>query len=437
MFRRGRVFLIIGCLAQLALAQTSGARLTLGERAFTASKIYSMLQFYFSGWKALPELDLDVAYRNYLERALATDDRRQFDLATMEFVARLHNGHTLFSDSWLTQNYGQPMGFYARPLDGKWVVEISGLPSIKPGDVVAKVEDTDIEIYFRQQQKYIAGSSETAQRHNFFFLAYLFPQQFTLTLGNGRKISIDRSTSKLPVETRVNTEGRWLRQDTVGYIRIPSLANPVLEEKALAFVNQFQKAKALVIDVRNNAGGLSARRLTKALMDSTYRTWKESTPVHISLFEYFNEMNKGAQSKEIPDFERGYMSAFSELFDGSQLTWGGEQVPPEHPIFHGRIIFLVDGGCASACEELLEAFKDNHRGTLVGETTEGTAGPSYIHDFHNGMTIGIAVKCRYFPDGSEFEGIGIKPDVEIHPSVDDLRNGRDVVLDKALELPEK
>jgi len=97
----------------------------------------------------------------------------------------------------------------------------------------------------------------------------------------------------------------------------------------------------------------------------------------------------------------------------------------------------VDGGCASACEELVQPFKDNQRGTLVGETTEGTAGPAYIHDFHNGMTIGVAVKRRYFPDGSEFEGVGIKPDVEVRPSIDDLKNGRDVVLDKALELAEK
>ena len=102
MLRRGRVFLIIGFLVRFATAQSSkDAKLTLSERAFTASKVYSMVQLYFSGWKNLPELDLDIAYRNYLEKALASDDRRQFDLATMEFVARLHNGHTLFSDSWL------------------------------------------------------------------------------------------------------------------------------------------------------------------------------------------------------------------------------------------------------------------------------------------------------------------------------------------------
>jgi C-terminal processing protease CtpA/Prc len=36
-----------------------------------------------------------------------------------------------------------------------------------------------------------------------------------------------------------------------------------------------------------------------------------------------------------------------------------------------------------------------------------------------------------FPDGSPFEGVGIRPDLEVLPSVDDLRAGRDVVLEAA------
>ena len=82
-------------------------------------------------------------------------------------------------------------------------------------------------------------------------------------------------------------------------------------------------------------------------------------------------------------------------------------------------------------------FKENHRATLIGKTTEGTSGPAYLHDFGNGMTVGIAPLRQYFPDGSEFEGIGIKPDVEVHPSIEDLRSGKDAVLDKALELSAK
>jgi len=266
-WRSGCLLLIFCCTTQFISAQTQvGGKLAAGEQAFIASKIYSLVQLYFSGWKSLPELDSDIAYRNYLERALATDDRREFDLATMEFLARLRNGHTVLWDSWLTKNYGQPMGFYARPLDAKWVVQSSVIPNIKAGDVLSKIDDTEVETFSRQHQKYIAGSNEAAQRHNLFLLTYLFPAQFTVTLEDGRKIRVDRIARKLPEETKRIPEGHWLSEDVTAYIRIPSFAHSRSEEKALSYVTQFQKAKTLIIDVRNNAGGTVPRRLMNSLM---------------------------------------------------------------------------------------------------------------------------------------------------------------------------
>jgi carboxyl-terminal processing protease len=50
------------------------------------------------------------------------------------------------------------------------------------------------------------------------------------------------------------------------------------------------------------------------------------------------------------------------------------------------------------------------------------------------MNIRIAVRRDYFPDGSEFEGVGIMPDVEVHTTIEDLKKGKDPILEKALEL---
>lgn len=44
--------------------------------------------------------------------------------------------------------------------------------------------------------------------------------------------------------------------------------------------------------------------------------------------------------------------------------------------------------------------------------------PEYIQDLGDGMKIGIVAKRQYFPDGTEFEGAGIKPDLEVQPSVE-------------------
>jgi len=73
------------------------------------------------------------------------------------------------------------------------------------------------------------------------------------------------------------TEGRWLKPHETAYIRIPAFFGPALEEQALSYVRQFHCAKVLIIDVRNNAGGIPPTRLISAIMDRPHRGWAEST----------------------------------------------------------------------------------------------------------------------------------------------------------------
>ena len=58
-------------------------------------------------------------------------------------------------------------------------------------------------------------------------------------------------------------------------------------------------------------------------------------------------------------------------------------------------------------------------------------------DLANGMMMNISAVRHTFPDGSQFEGVGIAPDIAVENSAEDLRAGRDVVLKRALEIAEK
>lgn len=426
--------LLVLVLNSCLTAQTKvEAQLNLEERLFTASKIYSLVQLHLASARPSSGYDLDASFKNYLRTILAKGGRREFDLATFEFVAQLRSGHTLFWDSWLDKDLAQPLGFYASPIENKWVVLTSSMADLRPGDIISGTDDQSTEEFVGQHLGYISASSLAAQRHNLFLLPYLFPKQFTLILDGGRKIAVDRTKTKLP-DTK--TDGHWLKQGQVACIRIPSFFYPVLEDAALNYVNQFRNAKALVIDVRNNPGGLSATRLVQALMDRPYRRWKESTPLRIGSLESSQHPQSDQPNSSMPDYLKGYVAGVGAL-GGAQLMLGGETVPPGRPIFHGRLFILVDGGCISACEDFVEPFKDSGRATLVGETTQGSAGLPNSYDFHNGMSLRIAVNRTYFPDGSQFEGVGIKPDVEVHRTIEGLKAGRDFVLEKALELAEE
>jgi hypothetical protein len=38
---------------------------------------------------------------------------------------------------------------------------------------------------------------------------------------------------------------------------------------------------------------------------------------------------------------------------------------------------------------------------------------------------------------AEFEGVGIKPDIEVHPTIGSLKSSHDTIMEKALKLAEK
>ncbi|HKQ52494.1 MAG TPA: hypothetical protein VJT74_09005, partial [Pyrinomonadaceae bacterium] len=139
-FRRALTLalLLMTTSAGAARAQSTGdAKVSLVDRVWIASKMYSAVQIYFGHFQAVPNLDLDAAYKKYLEQALASDDRVAFDLASLEFLSALENGHSGFNDRWLSENYGQPLGFMLTQVDGQWVVTRTRVDQLAPGDVVS------------------------------------------------------------------------------------------------------------------------------------------------------------------------------------------------------------------------------------------------------------------------------------------------------------
>lgn len=107
--RAYRILILFLFLGGLTPAQvTESPKLTAEDRTFVASKVGSLGQAYFFSPINAPAAELDASYKTYLRMALATGDRREFDLATIEFVAQLHNGHTFFWDAWLDQS-SQPL----------------------------------------------------------------------------------------------------------------------------------------------------------------------------------------------------------------------------------------------------------------------------------------------------------------------------------------
>ena len=313
-----------------APAQDAGAEIPMREKTFIASKVYASLQMYFAHWRAIPDVDLDAAYRPYLAEVLASDSRLSFDLATMKFLAVFRNGHTIFVDSWLEQGPGKPLPFRLLFVDGKWVVKTSRLPDLPPGTIIDRLDATDVETFFHEKQVYIPASNEREARSNLCFRPFLFPLRFSLTTAGGARVEVDRTQAAAdpPADpakkSRPSSSGRWQEEPATAYVKIPSFGAAEYQDTAIEFLKQFSAAKTLIIDVRGNEGGSTPSRLIGALMDRPYAGWHEMTNLHIPL-----ERIRGLPEK--------------------QISWSSPMTKPSSPLFGGRLVIVADRDCASAC----------------------------------------------------------------------------------------
>jgi hypothetical protein len=238
--------LAVACLVTTSMASNPAphATLPLEERVFVASKIYSLTQVFFTHWEGAPGLDLDAAYREYLSKVATTDDRHQFDIATLEFVAKLHNGHTDFWDPWVIDHYGWSQLFDAGYVDGQWVVTRSSIPDLKSGDIVASIDNQPFEQFFAESRKYLSGSNEAQLRRRFFSSNSPLPRRFLLKLADGRTVRVESERSNpTAVKTPEITEGRWICDGVLAYTKISSFDDPAFQKNAIEFVQKFHSSK--------------------------------------------------------------------------------------------------------------------------------------------------------------------------------------------------
>ena len=413
---------------------TDASTLSLEERVFMTSKMYADMGVYCAHLQTIPDFDLDAAYKSYLKEALAASGRYEFDLASMAFVATLHNGHSEFFDRWLSLNYGASMGFRALFIEGKWTVTRSEVTGLKPGDIIERIDSTPVEELFQKQKRYLNASNERWARTIFFNRRYLFPQTFELTLQGGRKVAIDR---KLKLrQPDLKTEGQWMKADSVAYIKVPSFDAPEFEQTAIELVKKYHTASSLIIDLRGNGGGSTPGDLIDCLMDRPYRGSSQATPLSLAVIKtrggFFDRMKQDPAAKK--DEMYGYLEAMKELSDNAQLYFPSRPQKPENSLFKGALYILIDRDVFSAGEDFCIPFKDNHRATFIGETTGGSTGQPYFYLFSNGSGFRVSAKRDSFPDGSPLEGVGVTPDISIPISRRSLTSRRDEVLQRALSL---
>ena len=250
-------------------------------------------------------------------------------------------------------------------------------------------------------------------------------------------------SGQLPyVDSKPDVSYRRLNLDT-GYIRVTRYPGDIGVEVAneiSAAVKDLQPMGRLIIDLRGNSGGgIGVLRLMSLLTDQRLVAGKftKGGIVRTDGIEKY-----GFLLNRIPTWKAGLYPLGVRYFSSAiasrlakrkhQVTVMTEGLSPQP--FHGRVVLLVDRHTASANEILLAFAQDHGLATLVGEASPGRmlGGENFklLYDYWL-----VIPRGSFRTDaGSEIEGRPIIPDVPSPFDPEQARLGRDLQLEKAIEV---
>lgn len=387
------------------------------------ARLWSEVKYNFVYLEKRSEVDWDGLLERYMPRIAAAKDDIEYGRILEEAVALLKDGHTNVYPNAVAPTDGPPI--ILEPIQGKPVATVIGnlpeLTSIKPGMELIEIDHTRVAtIIARDIDPYI--SSSTVQDRTLREMRILLQGLPDSTMqtkwvdlqGKLLEVALHRNASKNRDAMPAKRWERFEYRELPGHISYMALKDFGDERIVSDFEAKFQQAlqsKAWILDLRNNGGGNSSigykilgHFLTAAAQGEAWRT-------HL--------YNPTIRAWEQPQ------SWYEGTPDVIELANG--------PRYTGPVYVLTSPSTCSAAEDFLIPLKVQKRAKLIGEPTCGSSGQPLFFSIY-GADARVCTKWDRFPDGTEFVGIGVLPDVPASRTREDVAAGRDAVLEEAIRL---
>ena len=294
---------------------------------------------------------------------------------------------------------------------GYYDAALGAATTLQPGDVLVQVDGQPVADIVKARQPLTPASNEPTQLRNIARdLLRGSTRQVALVVrraGRERSVTVERvPASQLNLAVHYGTPDpqapAWrVLPGNIGYLALGTIRNAELPQIMAAA----KGTKGLVIDIRNYPSEFVVFSLSKYLLDKP------------QAFVRFSQL-------------QATYPGFFESRSGQKVVSGPGAAYP------GKVIILVDEISQSQAEYTAMALRTAPRATVLGSTTAGADGNVSSIVLPGNITTRISGIGIYYPDGRETQRVGIVPDVEAKPSIKGISEGRDEVLEKAVQLIE-
>ena len=394
-------------------------------RLLALFRLWTVVHYFFP-YQEHMDAPWEGTLREFIPRFEEAKDAAEYGLVIREMIARLQDSHVNAVGGDAIAKARERLGAYAPPvavlpIRGKAVIlkvlDEEGTEGARDGDTILSIDGQDVESVRARFARYIAASTPQSMRRRVDLELLRGPKDSTVALevegidGARRSITLKRVEESERVVREVQSKAAaHPRHETFcvlpegyGYFDLVALTQAQIGPA-------FEKIKdtpALIMDMRGYPKGtawgicmrLTEKRMTMARFTRAYLT----TPN--------------------PDEHTSY--GFDQIIE-----------PGPQWKYKGRIVVLIDDRAVSQSEHSCLGFEEAAKGriTFIGSPTTGANGDVTSCMLPGGIRVGFSGHNVRHADGRQLQRVGITPDIAVEPTVKGLLEGKDEVLDAAIEF---
>ena len=432
------------------------------EKIYGLSKFWKEANSNFVYMNKIDKQKWESDYISLIGDVQNTKNDYEYYRLLQKFCALLKDGHTNVWMPKILRNiiYTGEFGNYRlflKNIDGKAIITRTNLS--KKGEIPVGTEIIEINGIPTKEyvNKYVKPYISTSTKHileNFGISELLKSPKGTkyhlkFRKPNGKVFSLKLVTKKVsekeiypPFKQKELMNFKWLKGKTA-YISLNDFSNPIIDSLFIAKLPEIKKAKKLIIDLRHNGGGNSniAFGIFKYLTnDDELQNLASSSRLHVPVFKAWG-LIYGIKAKDTlqgSEENRKFLSqAYLTTKDSYFYKFPYSTIPnniKKSERFVVPTILLTGNYTASAAEDFLIASDNQKHMTKIGEPTYGSTGQPMLFDLPGGATGRICTKKDTYPDGREFVGYGIQPDILVQKTYKDYIENKDAVLERAVKF---
>ncbi|WP_316797395.1 S41 family peptidase [Pedobacter agri] len=388
-----------------------------GYRLLSLYRYWAMINYFFP-YKNVIGQDWNNVLKTSLPEFVNAKNELDYGKAALKLIASVNDTHAnLWSGSKAINDF---KGKYTAPFQAKFIenkLTITALHTdtldvrekLKVGDIITSIQGKEVKDLIKEYQPLTAASNYDTQLRD-------LPRSFLLRSNEARlKIAVNRDGNQFEYDLPMGTltQGRRdpdfdkaepfkLINENIGYVFPGKYKNAMLPD----IKKKFENTKGIIVDMR-------------------------CYPSEFMPFTFGNYIKN--MSTPFVKFSIGSTDYPGSFKYGPTIANGKKSSDN----YKGKVVVIVNSTSQSQAEYTTMAFQSSPNVKVIGSTTAGADGNvSYIM-LPGGLNTMISGLGVFYPDGKPTQRVGVKIDEVIYPTINGIKQGKDELLEKAMETLNK